>query len=144
MNEYTLRIAPDGVDAKDGDAKELSLVTDHPSLKVKSRQNPKHFDTVIYTFRSEPPEGDTNLVVIGHDFKYKPMSLGQYSEDGETYEIMPFTYEVDLGTGDLKQFRCNSDEQNLYIFFRRVGTGGTNMAGRTIYLKYSIYVDSPS
>lgn len=141
MNEYTLRIAPDGADARSDDAKEMLLVTDYPSLKIKSRQNPKHFDTVVYTFPSEPSVGITNLVVVGHNFGYKPPSLGQFSEDGETYQIMPFTYEVDLGTGDLKQFRCNADEQNLYIFFRRVGTGGSSMNGRTVYLKYSIYVD---
>lgn len=142
MNEYTLRIAPDGVDAKGGDAKEMSLITDYPSLKIRSRQSQKHFDTIRYTFPSDPPEGDTNLVVVKHGFGYKPTSLGQFSEDGETYQIMPFIYET--GGSELKQFRCNADEENLYIFLRREGTGGANLNGLTVYLKYSIYVDSVS
>lgn len=140
--EYTLRIAPEGVDARTATAKELSLGMDHPSLKVKARQNPKHFDTIPYKFESEPAVGTTNLLVLEHGYKYRPTSLCQFSDDAETYDLLPAIYEVDVPSGVLKQFRCNCDDKYLYIFLRREGASA-NLNGRTFYFKYSIYADAP-
>lgn len=141
MSGYTLRIAPEGVDARKG-GRGMTVTTDDPVLKVKTRQEPPHFDTVPYEFDEEPAEGITELVRIPHHYGYTPLTIAQFSQDAETYYIMPFTYEIDLGTGDLKGFRCRADDTNVYITLRRVGVGNS-LLGVTVYFKYSIYAESP-
>lgn len=139
-NEYTLRIAPDGVDARAANARDLLVAADHPSLKIQSRQVPPHFDTIPYTFDSEPGEGNTDLVLVPHTYRHKPITFCLFSTDGEEYFIMPAIFEQ--GEDILKQYRCNSDESNLYIFLRREGAGDS-LLGQTVYFKYSLYADAP-
>ncbi len=138
MSDVIFRVAAEDRGAFDDDPDSLSVSNEYPSLKIKNNV-PPHFDTLEFTFDSEPAVGITNILKIPHGYTFMPMTIGQFSFDKETFYLMPMGYDVDLMSGSLKQLRCYTDATYFYIDFRREGVGNSAMG--TYFFKYSIYAD---
>lgn len=141
MSKIGIKASLQGYDVKRAEASQLSINTDDPTLKVKTGVQPRHFDTVSYYFGSEPAIGTTNLFTIKHGLGYTPFTIAIFTLGDGSFRLMPFRYDIDLGTGAIKTVTAYADATYFYIDLVRVGSANP-IIGATFTIKYLISTES--
>lgn len=153
----TLKVSPPGVDVKTAADKQLVINGSYPFLKLDT-QNPVSFQTIVFTFNTDPPEPsggnttqNTTVYTIPHGYSYTPAfwSLVQTLVP-PTGTHLSQTYFQSAGiiaaqtVDDSAGFLIEADSRNIYFIVQKFNDGAgspNNLVGCVLRIRLYVFVD---